>query len=886
MPIRVGTRFGAYEVSNSLGSGGMGEVYRARDTNLKRDVALKTLPPAVANDADRLARFQREAEVLASLNHPNIAHIYGLERSEGTTALAMEMIDGATLADRISQGPIPLAEALRIANQIADALEAAHERGIVHRDLKPSNIKVRPDGIAKVLDFGIAKALDTRATTGPGPAALTTPAMTEAGFVLGTAAYMSPEQARGKAVDRRTDIWAFGCVLYEMLSGQPAFLGEDVTTTLALVLKGNPDLSALPPDVSTSVRRTLELCFEKDARKRIADMHDVKLALAGVFEVATSSAGSSNASASPGARWAWVAALTLAVLAALALAIPALRYLRETPPPETRVDIVTPPTTDPTSFALSPDGRQIVFVASGPNGPQLWLRSLATATAKALAGTEGAVFPFWAPNNGSIGFFADGSLKRLDLGGGVPRTLAAASNGAGGTWNADGVIVFAPSITSPLMRIAGEGGVTTPVLALAPRQFGHINPHFLPDGRRILYTANGSPEASGIYIGALGSSVATRLTPADSDGLYLPNGWLLWVRTGTLLAQRLDLAGPALTGKQVTLADGVAALDSRYRGGFSVSSTGLIAYRTGGGSRRQLTWFDRSGSTLGTLGEPDGSSLVDPRLTPDGRRAVVTRTVDGNPDLWLLDGSRRTRLTFDPARDDFAQLSPDGTQVVFRSARTGAGDLYTKLLGRTDPEEPLLQSDELKVPMSWSPDGRYLMYLSFDPVTNADLWVLPMQGDHTPYVFLRTPFREALGVFSPDGRWVAYHSNESGRPEVYVRPFFEPGQRDAASAGDQWPISTDGGAFPKWRADGQELYYLDSSGAMMAVSVSVTGNKLVPGTPQMLFRTHIARGGRDVQQNIQYDVAANGRFLIDTELADDAATPITLIQNWSPDTKE
>jgi dipeptidyl aminopeptidase/acylaminoacyl peptidase len=361
---------------------------------------------------------------------------------------------------------------------------------------------------------------------------------------------------------------------------------------------------------------------------------------------------------------------------------------------------------------------------------------------------------------------------------------------------------------------------------------------------------------------------------------------MLWVRAGALLTQRLNPAGPTLTGKQVTLADQVASLDSRFHSGISVASTGLIAYRAGGGSRRQLTWFDRSGSVLGTLGEPDGFSLSDPRLTPDGRRAVVTRTVDGNADLWLLDGSRKTRITFDPARDDFARLSPDGTAVVFRSGRTGAGDLYMKLLGRTDPEELLLHSDELKVPMSWSPDGRFLMYLSFDPVTNADLWVLPMQGDRTPYVFLRTPFREALGVFSPDGRWVAYHSNESGRPEVYVRPFFEPGQHDAATAGDQWQISTDSGAFPKWRADGQELYYLDPSGAMMAVSISVTGNKLVPGTPQMLFRTHIARGGRDVQQNIQYDVAADGRFLIDTELVDDAATPITLIQNWSPDTKE
>jgi Tol biopolymer transport system component len=884
MPIRVGTRFAAYEVTSSLGAGGMGEVYRARDTNLKRDVALKTLPPAVANDADRLARFQREAEVLASLNHPNIAQIYGLERSEGTTALAMELIEGTTLDERISQGRIPVEEARRIGTQIADALEAAHERGIVHRDLKPSNIKLRPDGIVKVLDFGIAKALDPRATTGPGPAALTTPAMTEAGFVLGTAAYMSPEQARGKAVDRRTDIWAFGCVLYEMLTGKPAFLGEDVTTTLAMVLQGSADLSALPPEVSASARRTLELCFEKDARKRIADMHDVRLALEGAFDVAAASTRSSDALVTRGSRRAWIAAFTVAVLAALGLAIPALRHLHETPRTETRLDIVTPPTADPTSFALSPDGRQIVFVASGPSGAQLWLRSLATPTVKPLAGTEGALSPFWSPNGRSIGFFADGSLKRLDLDAGAPQTLASADNGSGGTWNADGVIIFAPALTNQLMRISAAGGAATPVLPLGPRQSGHMGPHFLPDGFRFLFSAIGGPDDNGIYIGALDGSVSPRLTGADGDAVFLPTGWLLWVRTGALVAQRLDPARLALTGGLLTLADGVQT-DFRRRSGVSAADNGLVAYRTGGGSRRQLTWFDRSGSVQGTLGDADGPGLAYPSLTRDGR-AVVVRNAQSNYDLWLLDGSHRTRITFDPARDDYPRVSPDGTLVAFRSNRSGPGDLYTKLLGRTEPEELLLRSDELKTPMSWSPDGRFLMYTIINTKTNGDLWVLPMQGDRTPYVFLQTPFRESYCVFSPDGRWVAYNSNESGRAEVYVRPFFEPGQRDAATAGDQWQISTDGGAFAAWKPDGQELYYLDPSGAMMGAAISVTGNKLVSGAPQMLFRTHIARGGREQQQGRQYDVAADGRFLINTELDDDASTPITLIANWNPDKKE
>ena len=876
MALAPGTLFGPYKIVALIGAGGMGEVYSGTDTRLKRDVAIKVLPPLFASDADRLARFQREAEVLASLNHVNIAHVYGLEQSDGTTALAMELVEGETLAERIARGPIQVDDALAIAREIADALEAAHARGIVHRDLKPGNVKLTPDGTVKVLDFGIAKALDGRKTGAP----LTTSA-TQTGVVLGTPAYMSPEQARGTSVDERADIWAFGCVLFEMLAGRPPFESADVTLTPASLRASGAAVDGLIK-VPSAVRRTLQLCLESDVRKRVRHIGDARLALDGAFE---SSAASSDAPPKNG-RWASLTAYAVGALVLVALAIPAVRHLRETVPPETRVDIVTPATTDPTSFALSPDGRQIVFVASGPTGgPQLWLRSLATATAKPLAGTEGAVFPFWAPNNRSIGFFTEGSLKRIDLDAGAPRTLASANNGAGGTWNADDVIVFAPSLTTPLMQVSANGGAATTVFTLGPRQFGYSNPQFLRDGRRFLYSATGNPEVSGVYIGALGSNVATRLTPSDGSATYLASGWLLWVRGGTLVAQRLDLAGPALTGKEVTLADGIA-LDFRWRSGVSVASTGLIAYRGGGGSRRQLTWFDRSGSQQGTLGEPDSLSLSQPRLTPDGHRAVVTRTVDGNFDVWLLDGSRTSRLTFDPARDDFEELSPDGSEIVFRSLRTRLGDLYAKLLGRADPEQLLLESDELKVPTGWSADGRFLMYMSINPVTSADLWVLPMQGDHTPYVFLQTPFREAYGAFSPDGRWVAYHSNESGRLEIYVRPFFEPGQRDAATANDQWQISTDGGAFAKWRADGQELYYLDPTGAMMAASMTVTGDKLVAGTPQMLFRAHISRGGRDVQQGRQYDVAADGRFLIDTELNDDASTPITLIQNWSPDTKD
>jgi serine/threonine protein kinase len=858
----------------------MGEVYRATDARLKRDVAIKVLPPLFASDSDRLARFQREAEVLASLNHTNIAHIYGLEQNGDTTALAMELVEGETLAERIARGPIAVDEALPVAQQIADALEAAHARGIVHRDLKPGNVKLTPDGTVKVLDFGIAKALGARTTGTPLKSSAT-----QTGAVLGTPAYMSPEQARGQSVDERADIWAFGCVLFEMLAGRPPFESEDVTLTPATLRESGAAVDGLVK-VPPAVRHTIKLCLESDVRKRIRHIGDVRLALDGVFETAAPLSGGPSDANSPRDRWTWMAASAVGWLAALALVVPALRHLRETPVPETRVDVITPTTNDPTSFALSPDGQQIVFVATGPSGPQLWLRSLAAVRAQPLAGTEGALSPFWSPNSRSIGFFADGSLKRLDLGGAVPQTLASADNGAGGTWNSNDVILFAPSLTSQLMQISASGGAATPVLPLGPRESGHVSPYFLPDGFRFLFFAIGDPQEDGIHIGGLDGRVSTRLTQADSDAVFLPTGWLLWVRAGALVAQRLDLARPALTGSVLTLADGVPT-DYRRLAGVSVASNGLIAYRAGNGSRRQLTWFDRSGSVQGTLGDPDGASLSYPRLTPDGRRAVVRRVVQGNYDLWLLDGSRTTRITFDPARDETPQLSPDGTVVAFRSNRSGQGDLYTKHLGRTDPEEVLRHSDELQVPTSWSSDGRFLMYLSVNPETKADLWVLPMQGDHTPYVFLRTPFREAYGVFSPDGQWVAYQSNESGRSQVYVRPFFEPGQPGTGTASDQWwQISTDGGASPVWRPGGQELYYLDPSGAMMAVSITVKGNKLEPGTPQKLFPTRIAQGGRDVQQSRQYDVTADGRFLINTELDDDAGTPITLIQNWNPDTKK
>ena len=890
MSLTPGTRLGPYEITTPIGQGGMGVVYRATDTSLGRQVAIKVLPDAVAQDAERLARFEREAKTLAALNHPHIAAIYGFEKSGGLHALVMELVEGEDLSQRLLRGAIPLDESLAIARQVAEAVEAAHDQGIIHRDLKPHNIKVRADGTVKVLDFGLAKAIESGSGIGgQGLASLsptiTSPAMmTGGGMILGTAAYMAPEQAKGKAVDRRADIWAFGVVLHEMLTGRQLFLADTIPETLAHVMTRQIDVTALPAGTPRRIRDLLARCLDKDPKKRLRDIGEARIRL----EEVMSGAAEERVSAQPASsgRLAWISAVAIAVVAIGALAIPALRHLLETMPPEMRLDIVTPPTGTPTSFALSPDGRQIVFVATDDKASRLWLRSLSTTTAQPLAATEGATHPFWSPDGRSIGFFAAGALKRFDIGGGAPKTLAPAANGSGGTWNAADVIVFAPAVTGPLLRVPATGGAAVPVTTLAPQQFGHFNPQFLPDGQRFLFTVGGSVDTTGVYVAGLDGSAPTRLVSDYSSGTYAPQGWLLWMRGGSLMAQRFDVDRRALTGEPLTLADGLAVDAASIRNAVSVAETGLVAYRTAGGAQRQLTWFDRSGTARGVVGEPH-DSIIQPRVSPDGRRVVMARaTEDGSQDLWMLDGARASRFTFAPAQDIFPVWSPDGTRIVYTSRRTSLGGLLQRLTNGSGDDEPLLSTDQNLTPTGWSRDGRFLMYMSIDPKTNADLWVLPMTGaERKPFLFLKTPFREAYGTFSPDGRWVAYHSNESGRPEVYIRPFAPPGTTGASATGGQWPVSTAGGILPMWRADGKELYYVNPDGAMMAAPISVNGSTVDPGTPVMLFPTRMHGGGADIQVGPQYDVTADGRFLINT-LLNDVPTPITLLQNWHPEAKK
>ena len=907
MALTPGTRLGVYEITAPIGEGGMGQVWRARDTKLDRDVAIKVLPEAFAHDADRLARFTREAKTLAALNHPNIAGIYGLEESGGVTALVMELVEGEDLLQRIArlrapgasarQAGMPLDEALPIAKQIAEALEAAHEQGIIHRDLKPANVKVRADGTVKVLDFGLAKALDAHASSGAAEAmnspTITSPAMTQAGMILGTAAYMAPEQAKGRAVDRRADVWAFGVVLFEMLTGTRAFEGDGIADTLGNVMKIEPDWQRVPPSTPPRVVQVVRACLQKNPRQRLGDMQSVRLALEGAFEMAAPQATVASASAAaPRGRLAWMALAGAAVLGMAAMALPALRHLRETPTPapsEMRLEIATPATSDVMSFALSPDGRQIVFVASGDGASRLWVRPLDRSAAQPLAGTDGASLPFWSPDSRSIGFFADSQLKRLDLSGGAPQTLAPAPSGRGGAWSADGVILFARSALGPLSRVPAGGGDVVPVTTLGDGQSGHRFPQFLPGGRQFLYYVQGSTETQGIYLGALGAAAVTRVTAADTAGAYLPSGpgatealreggWLLFGQQGTLVARRFEAARGALGGDPVTVADALAIDVTMTVGAFSVSATGLVTYRAGGAARTQLTWFNRAGQPLGTLGPPDATQF-EPTLSPDGRQVAVERRAQGNIDIWLIDAARSTRFTFGPATDRWPVWSPDGRRLVFSQQRAGIFDLYQKPANGAGAEALLLASPETKTATSWSPDGRSLLYTNNSSKAPPDVWVLPMAGDPKPFPFLNSTFHERTTTFSPDGHWVAYESDESGRSEIYVRPFPGPG--------GQWQVSTAGGKDPRWRPDGKELYYIASDSRLMAAPIASSGTALQPGLPTALFQPRILGGGtRFGGTRQQYDVAPDGRFLINVSVDEGNAAPITVITNWQPEGKK
>ncbi|HEY5569177.1 MAG TPA: protein kinase [Gammaproteobacteria bacterium] len=865
------TPFGSsYEIVELIGVGGMGEVYRARDRHLGRDVALKILPEANRLDPEALRRVDREARLLASLNHPNIATLHGLETVGDTQALVMELVEGETLDQRIARAPrgrgLTLEDTLEIAKQIAAALDAAHERGVMHRDLKPANIKLRADGTVKVLDFGIAKALSTDASEHRGDTVTGA-----AAAPVGTPSYMSPEQASGGAVDRRTDIWAFGCVLYEMLTGQRAFEGETNSQILARVIEREPDWSRLPADVPAQIHVLLGQCLEKDARRRRRDAGDLRLDL----ERATAEPGTERVATSGGLGSArlWIAGTAVAALAALAaLAIPAVRHLLETPGPAMRLEISTPPTVVPQHFALSPDGRHIVFVASESSSDplqHLYLRALDSSEARPIAGTDGARYPFWSPDSRSIGFFASEMLYRIDVAGGAPVPLAPAPNPLGGSWSANGTILFSPTSVSPLFSVPESGGEHVEATELdSPHQKNHRLPSFLPDGRRFLFYTEGEPEVSGIYLGSLDGGAPKRLAAADSAAVSLAPDRVVFVQEGTLVARRLDAARGELTGEPATLASSISA-DPTGSFGFSASATGVLAYRASGSPLGQLTWFDDTGNVLEVVGRMNG-----PDLSPDERYVAYDTVTDGNRDVWIMDLRRggTTRFTTDPAADGYPVWSPNGEQLVFESQRNGTFDLFIAPFSRVGEERLLLGTSDNEIPIDWSGDGLYLLYRNSDAdYGSSDLRALPVSGeDRMPVVVANTPFEERMGAFSPDGRWVAYDTDRSGRFEIIVQAF--PGPNE------EFHVSTDGGVAPQWSADGGEIYFISPDRTMMAVRVATTAAKFEAEKPVPLFATRIGLQAF----NQQYAVARDKRFLINNLQADDPPRPITVLLNWKP----
>jgi Tol biopolymer transport system component len=869
-------RLGSCEILGEIGRGGMGEVYRGRDTKLGRDVAVKALPDAFAHDAERLARFEREAQVLASLNHPNIAIIYELKEVGPSKYLIMELVEGDTLAERIRRGSLPIEEALDVAQQIADALEAAHEKGVVHRDLKLANVMTTPEGRVKVLDFGLAKIHTPDDPEQDFSNSPTLSAMqTARGVILGTAAYMSPEQARGKKVDPRADVWAFGCVLYEMLTGRQAFPnGETISDTIAGILAREPDWQALPPGTPPKIRTLLESCLRKDERRRLRDIAYARIEI----EEARSERARPLAAAPAGlrgpSRFAW-ALLPMAALLVLAVAVSVFLYFRA---PQAQEEIgfllTVPPMPNPFQVSVSPDGRRVAFVASASGGTTaLFVRPVGSTTPTQIAGTEGALNGFWSPDSRYIAFAAAGTLKKVDVLGGSPQNLCTVgANFFGGSWNDDGVIIFASGAPPLLSRVSDAGGEPVAMTALdqSQQEAAHIWPYFLPDGRRFLYLSGfTTPGNNAIYVGSLDSKEKTKLLNAQSMPAYAAPGYLLFHRAGTLFAQPFDADDLALSGEPVRLADNVAYNVQTGRAAFAASQNGVLVYRTGEGGLSnvsQLAWFNRNGRQLGLAG-PAGQ-YVNIGLSPDAKYVAFQR---GAPDdIWILEIQRgvASRFTSNAAVDNFPVWSADGRTIAFRSNRDGQTNLYERAFGVVAEEKLVLK--EAGNLNDWSRDGRHLIYDRL-----GDIWAVPLAGERKPFHVTETSFAEIGGRVSPDGRWIVYYSSESSpdnQPnQVYIQSFPQPGPKQL--------VSTNGGAQLRWGRDGKEFFYIATDLTLMAASIKPTGSSLEVGVPVPLFKAPVFStivGRRD------YDVSADGRFLINVaNTTATSTTPITVTLNWT-----
>jgi eukaryotic-like serine/threonine-protein kinase len=898
MALSAGAHLGPYEIRSALGAGGMGEVYRARDPRLERDVAIKVLPVAFSADSDRLRRFEQEARATAALNHPNILAVYDIGTDGGRAYIVSELLDGHTIRDVDQQTTVR--KAVEYGTQIARGLAAAHEKGIVHRDLKPENVFVTTSGHVKILDFGLAKLVELEAS---GVSQMpTTPIDTRPGLLLGTMGYMAPEQLRGQRVDQRADLFAFGAILYELLSGRRAFHRPTSADTISAILDKNPpELPVADRCISPALARIVSRCLEKNPAVRFQSAGDLAFALEGLSHPGEPVVAPVVTSGPTRERLAW-ALVGMALAAAIAIGV-ILNVARPTdeaaglkatilPPPETSITdrgLAAPGR----RLALSPDGKRLAFTAAGLDGIiRLWVRRLDSLSAQQLVGTEGAVYPFWSPDSQFIAFFSEDGRRRsklikMDGAGGPPVTLCElpSTNATGGTWNRDGVILFGMFGTADgeIRRVSAVGGTPTSVTTLDANigETRHFTPYFLPDGRHFLYLATGAKdrgpfEPNGLYAGSLDSHERKLLISGGSIAKYA-NGHLLFLRGSTLMAQAFDANRLAFGGEAFPVAEQVlVGGPTGTAGAFTVSENGVLAYQTGSENPSLLTWLDRAGARLGVLGEP--GFMGELSLSPDGSRLAVTQFDErgANVDVWLYDVARgvRTRFTSGPRIEGGAVWSPDGKRVIFTANRKTASDfdLYVKPTDGPGADELLLAGPHAESAESWSADGRFVAYtnqrtfLDTVPSGAADVWVLPLFGDWKPISFLQTNFAETQPRFSRDGRWIAFVSNESGRNEVYVAPFPGPGAKV--------PVSTSGGVQPRWRGDGREIFYLAAGGRLMAAAVNGnTSFEVGAARPLFTFRPRGLAGA-------SYDVSADGQRFLVNALVDVAPQPVTLVVNW------
>jgi len=869
----------------------MGEVYRATDTKLRREVALKVLPTSVATDPQRMVRFEREAQLLAALNHPNIAAIYGLEDSDSTRALVMELVEGPTLADRIAQGAIPVEEALPIARQIAEALEYAHERGIVHRDLKPANVKIKSDGAVKVLDFGLAKALDDDpANTDISKSPTLTAAATKAGFILGTAAYMSPEQARGKAVDRRSDIWSFGVVLYEMLTGKLAFQGETISDTLASVIREEPDWTALPANVPGGFRILLLRCLHKDPRQRLQSIGEARIAADSALAANDSAVPESVPPGSIPRRRA--AKLTRVILAAavglllLGLGFALANLTRNTtaqPASVIRFSIAPPQgayfsVLGAHTMAISPDGTRLVFRSHTAEGPRLYLRDMNSSQMTLIPGTEGAQVPFFSPDGQSVAFVSSGTLKKIALNGGIAAPLADSVGNELGVWGEDQYIYFSPGFTSPIMRVPAAGGSPQPVTKLQPdkKELGHVGPLLLPGGQALLFTVwvGGNVDDGPLVAQVLATGERKVLLPNAFDPRFVPPNHLLFGRGTNLMMvgfnpKTLTVGGNAIPVLQdLDLRAGFSGFSAQYTSSqYDLSRNGTLVYLRGDNQTTENKLVLAEHNAKPQPFPLKANVYESPRFSPDGKQIALTVRLP-DIDVWIYDLDRGAlrRMTFAPGEDELPVWSPDGRRIAFAS--NGRQQAFVLPADGSGQEEPLMRNDTHFHLQSWSPDGKLIAFERLGSSGRWEIWMLPMEGEHKPYPYLQGQFQEVHPAFSPDGKWLAYMSSESGRPEVYVQRFPGPGEKVQ--------VSTDGGDSPTWSRDGRHVIY-ETLDTLWAVDIASSPNFRV-GKSQMLYHGQIWNEAAGPN----YALTPDGKRLVVVERGKDSAqNDLNVVLNWN-----